>query len=135
MYEAPAGIRVWVLVVNTHVDAGATWALKGANGPEGRRNCTVTASGVVPGFSTSISDEPPPVSRDSGMVQPCSGAAAPGTIHRPAPVVPEAATCSTSEATNRPVRADTTVLTDETCCTSDATFSTTSCPGLTSRPW
>ena len=54
----------------------------------------------------------------------------------PAPSPPEAPTnpC-TSDATTRPVRVVTTVLTVEIFCTSDATFSTTTWPAGSTIPW
>ena len=83
-YDAPTGIRVSPLVTRTHVLSGATVDDSGASGPEGRRSCTVTDSEVVPGFNTSISDDPPWVSWLCGMTQCDSGRANPVTKESPA---------------------------------------------------
>ena len=92
----------------------------------------MTASGATPGLKTSTSEEPPAASWAWGMAQAVSGRAAPGTRERP-PEEPEN-TC-TSDATTRPVRVATTVLTVATSCTSDATFSTWTWPAWSTIPW
>src|SRR6516162_7380576 len=125
-YGAPAGMRVCLLVATTHVEPGATLALNGANGPEASRRWTRTASGVLPGLNTSISEFPPEFSSPCGMAQWTDGSATPGTTESPEEE-PEN-TCS-SDATKRPVLAVITVLTVDVFCTSLATFSTTTWPG------
>ncbi len=72
-------------------------------------------------MKTSISEEPPDTSSAWGIAHCDSGLAAPGTRESPAEV-PE--NTWTSDATTRPVRVDTVLLTVDTFCTSDATFST-----------
>lgn len=111
---------------------GATLSLSGASGPEARRRCTVTDSGAVPGLKTSISEEPPVTSWPWGNVHCDWGCAAPVTRASPAddPENP-----CTSDATTRPVLVATTVLTVDTFCTSDATFSTWTWPDWSTIPW
>ena len=117
-------MRVSVLVGTAQVAPGNTLSVSGANGPDGKRNRSVTASVDWPGLNTSISELTPASSCAWGIAQWACGAATPGTNERPPEVPPGPTIVCTSAATTRPVRAVTTVLTGEVSCTSDATFST-----------
>ena len=66
------------------------------------------------------------------MAQWSTGRLSPGMTERPE-LVP--ANVCTSDATTRPVRAVTTVLTWEAFCTSDATSSANVAPGSMTTPW
>src|SRR6516164_691806 len=124
-------MRVCLSVATTHVAPGATSEPNGAKGPEASRRWTRTATDVLPGLNTSISEFPPEFSSLWGMAQWTAGRATPGTTESP-DEEPEN-TCN-SDATTRPVRAVTTVLTVDVFCTSAATFSTTTFPGGSTKP-
>ncbi len=125
-------MRVCLLVWSTQVAPGATVSLSGASGPDGRRRCTVTDSGEPPGLKMSISLEAPAASCAWGMNHRGSGAAEPGTTARPIDVPRKVCT---SDATTRPVRAETTELTVDASWTSAATFSPSTWPGCRTIPW
>ena len=125
-------MRVCELVRRIHVLPGAIRSASGWSGPDGSRRCTVTDSLWVPGLNTSSSPTPPAGSWLWGMTQCACGAMAPG--RRESPVAGAENACS-SDATTRPVRVATTVLTEDMFCTSEAMSSTWSSPGDRTMPW
>ena len=92
----------------------------------------MTFSGTAPGLKTSICEDAPAASSAWGMVQCDCTVATPGTMERPLVGAPNT---WSSDATTRPVRAATTVLTVDAFWTSVVTFSTSTESACKTIPW